>query len=138
MVSIIKVTSVQDTSGNNETTTANIKKSFDGAAKVWANFDQDPATLEDSINVSSLTDNGTSNHTITFSSSFANNRYAAAGTAQALSTSNGSAQTFPLFTVDGTAAPTASTSRIHMRAARSSYGAYDYNNVTACYHGDLA
>ena len=70
MVSIIKVTSVQDTSGNNETTTANIKKAYDGSAKHYVHFD---ATGTQSIysgafNTSSITDNGTGNTIVTLTS----------------------------------------------------------------------
>ena len=74
MVSIIKVTSVQDTSGNNETTTENIKKSFDGAAKAWVGLNA--GSIEDSTNLASMTDNGTGDYTSNFTNAMSNATYA--------------------------------------------------------------
>ena len=79
MVSIIKVTSVQDTSGNNETTTANIKKAYDGAAKAFSNVASNQSTLNDSLNISSIADSGTGLCTHTFINAFANNPFTNAG-----------------------------------------------------------
>lgn len=83
MTSIIKVTSVQDTSGNNETTTANIKKAYDGAAKFWVNYYHisGTPTAQDSMNVSSLTDVGTGRVGINITNNMANVNYAGAGLA---------------------------------------------------------
>lgn len=76
MVSIIKVTSVQDTSGNNETTTANIKKAYDGSAKVWLNYNTSTSTsIRESFNVSSLTDVGVGLTTVAFTSSMNTSTY---------------------------------------------------------------
>ena len=77
MVSIIKVTSIQDTSGNNETTTANIKKAYDSSPKMFANFNgTGTPTARKSLNLSSLTDNGTGHYRLTFTSAFSDNDYA--------------------------------------------------------------
>jgi hypothetical protein len=76
MVSIIKVTSVQDTSGNNETTTENIKKAYNNSPKVWTHFDAD-ASIDGSFNSSSITDNGTGNFDVNFTNNMADFSYAA-------------------------------------------------------------
>ena len=77
MVSIIKVTSVQDTSGNNETTTANIKKAYDGTAKAWVSFiGTGTASIHESLNCGSLTDNGTGSYNISITSAMAYTNYA--------------------------------------------------------------
>ena len=83
MVSIIKVTSVQDTSGNNETTTANIKKAYDGAVKVWCSMSGN-TTVDNSLNVSSITDTGgTAPNTseVNFTNAMADQDYVGLGTA---------------------------------------------------------
>ena len=69
MTSIIKVTSVQDTSGNNETTTANIKKAYDGAAKAWINFNgSGTIAIRTSENCASIVDNATGRYSVNFTS----------------------------------------------------------------------
>ena len=76
MVSIIKVTSVQDTSGNNETTTANIKKSFDGAAKAFAQFKGNgTVAIRTSLNASSLTDNASNDYSVNLTNNMSNNEF---------------------------------------------------------------
>ena len=82
MVSIIKVTSIQDTSGNNETTTANIKKAYDSSPKMFANFyGTGTPTARKSLNLSTITDNGTGEYRLTFTNSFADNDYASPSSA---------------------------------------------------------
>ena len=48
----------------------------DNACHVWINYNGDNNTIRDSHNVSSLTDNGSGDHTINFSVTFSNNDYA--------------------------------------------------------------
>ena len=51
-------------------------------AKVWCNFNgSGTAAINDSFNVSSLTDEGTGDYTLSFSSAFANTNYALGGSA---------------------------------------------------------
>ena len=69
-MSTLKVNTIQDTSGSNSSTAAEISQ---GRAKVWINFQgSGTATILQSYNVSSLTDNGTGNYTINYSSALAN------------------------------------------------------------------
>jgi hypothetical protein len=73
-MSTIKVTNVQDTSGGNSSTSAEI---FSGRAKAWINFDgTGTVSISDSFNVSSVTDNGTGDYTVSFTNAMANANYA--------------------------------------------------------------
>jgi len=51
----------------------------DGSAKVWVNFDFASTTERDALNLSSITDNGTADMTLTFSSAMGNANYATTG-----------------------------------------------------------
>jgi len=85
-MSTIKVTNIQDTSGGSQSTSEQLAK---GRAKAWVNFDgSGTAAIRDDFNVSSLTDNGTGDYTITFDTALANNDYALV-TNQRLDTSGG-------------------------------------------------
>ena len=46
-----------------------------GSSKVWVNYDCDSTTPRDSLNVASLTDNGTGHFTTTFTNSMNNDDY---------------------------------------------------------------
>tara|TARA_R110000744_G_scaffold373219_1_gene485296 strand:+ start:362 stop:673 length:312 start_codon:yes stop_codon:yes gene_type:complete len=53
-------------------------------AKAWVNFNgTGTVAIRDSYNVSSITDNGTGNYKVTFSSSFSNTNYVLASSAMA-------------------------------------------------------
>ena len=93
-MSTIKVTNLQDTSGGNSSTSEQIAR---GRAKAWVNFDgtfgtspftEDNGGIRDSFNVTSVTDNGTGDYTITFDTALPNNDYALV-TNQLLDTSGG-------------------------------------------------
>ena len=71
-MSTLKVTTIQDTSGSNASTTAEIAE---GRAKAWINFDMNAGSITDSFNVSSITDDGTGLFTVTYSSAFSNTNY---------------------------------------------------------------
>ena len=71
-MSTLKVTTIQDTSGGNASTTAEIAE---GRVKVWINFDMNAGSITDSFGFSSITDDGTGLFTITYSSAFANTNY---------------------------------------------------------------
>ena len=77
-MSTLKVNTIQDSSASNASTTEHI---FQGRAKVWINFDgTGTVSTRDSFNVSSLTDNGTGDYTISFTTAMANTNYAVATT----------------------------------------------------------
>ena len=64
-MSTLKTSNIQDTSGNNNSTPEEINE---GRAKAWLNFNGAAVLLQSEIhfNISSLTDNGTGDYTITF------------------------------------------------------------------------
>ena len=75
-MSTIKVTNIQDTSGGNQSTSEQIAQ---GRAKAWADFDgsiSDPNSTLNGYNVNSITDNGTGDYTLTFTSNLVNANYA--------------------------------------------------------------
>ena len=71
-MSTLKVNTIQDASGSNASTTAEIAE---GRVKVWINFDMNAGSITDSFGFSSITDDGTGLFTITYSSAFSNTNY---------------------------------------------------------------
>jgi len=73
-MSTLKVNTIQNTSGGSSSTPEQIAQ---GRAKSWINFNgSGTVAIRDSFNVSSLTDNGTGNYTVSFSTAMANTTYA--------------------------------------------------------------
>jgi len=131
MVSIIKVTSVQDTSGNNETTTANIKKAYDGSSKAYIKMATDgsgtPAILS-SLNVSSTTDSGTGWFFWDFTSNMSDGDYSVSYGLHNASTSS------PVATF---VTNTSSQVNAGLRYATSNSNS-DWDDWSCQVHGDLA
>ena len=80
-MSTLRVNTIQNASGGNASTTDNIQQ---GIAKAWVNFDgtfgTSPFTeanggIRDAFNVSSVTDNGSGDYTVTFSNAMSNANY---------------------------------------------------------------
>ena len=70
----ITLTSIVDNTGNTVPSTTLVK----GSAKAWVNFNGiGTVTIRSSFNVSSITDNGTGNYTINFTTAMPNANYAA-------------------------------------------------------------
>ena len=95
-MSTLRVTNVQDTAGANSLTTAQI---YNGAAKAWVNFNGTFATspfnianggIRASFNVSSITDNGTGNYTVNFTTAMADANYCWLGTVRRNTTNSDS------------------------------------------------
>ena len=73
-MSTLKVTTIQDTSGGNASTSEQLNQ---GRAKVWCAWNGNgTVSIYDSFNVSSLVDNGTGDYTVNFSSNMSNCNYA--------------------------------------------------------------
>tara|TARA_Y100000401_G_C8233629_1_gene179362 strand:+ start:255 stop:656 length:402 start_codon:yes stop_codon:yes gene_type:complete len=74
-MSTLKVNNIQTAGGGSNSTPEQIEQ---GRAKVWCCFNGSLGTLAilDSFNTSSVTDNGTGDFTINFSTSFSNANYA--------------------------------------------------------------
>ena len=68
-MSILKVDTLQNISGNKETT---IDEMLNGRAKVWWNYDQTTPSVTNSFNISSITDNATGQYTANFSVTLSN------------------------------------------------------------------
>ena len=70
--------SITIVAGAGNVTTTNVEQ---GLAKVWVQFDGQAsgAASRDSLNVGSMTDNGTGNYTVNFSNNMFNDDYASAG-----------------------------------------------------------
>ena len=72
-ITTAKVTTIQDASGNNGSTPEQIEQ---GRAKVWVNFDgTGTPAISDSLNASSITDNGAGNYTVNFTTAMSNANY---------------------------------------------------------------
>ena len=72
-MSTLRCTNLQDTSGGNSLTTAQI---YNGAAKAWVNFNgTGTVAIRAQFNVSSITDNGTGDYTVNFTSALADANY---------------------------------------------------------------
>ena len=79
-MSTLKVNNLQDINGANNSTPEQIAQ---GRAKFWVTFEGDSSgtnkTINDSFNVSTVTDNGTGDFTINFTNNFSNNNYCVVG-----------------------------------------------------------
>ena len=73
-MSTLKVNTIQNTSAAHSSTPEEIAQ---GRAKAWINFNgTGTAAINDDFNISSITDNGTGDFTISFSNAFSNTNYA--------------------------------------------------------------
>ena len=83
-MSTLKVATIQDTSGNNSSTPAQVSQ---GRAKAWVNFEADgTVAIIDDFNVSSITDGGTAIFTVNFTNALANANYTMTGSSHSYST----------------------------------------------------
>ena len=72
-MSTLRCTNLQDTSGGNSLTTAQI---YNGAAKAWVNFNgTSTVAIRAQFNVSSITDNGVGSYTVNYSSALTDANY---------------------------------------------------------------
>ena len=72
MASIIKVETLQDTSGNNA---IGMQYVANGVAKVWLKYNQATPGVDNSLNVSSVADTATARYTISFTNNWGNINY---------------------------------------------------------------
>ena len=74
-MSTLKVTNIQDTSGGNSSTSAEI---YSGRAKAWVNFNgTGTVAINADYNVSSITDHGTGRYTINLSNALTDANFVA-------------------------------------------------------------
>ena len=117
--------------GEGNSTTTNLQQ---GLAKCWVQFDgtASGAAARDSLNVSSMTDNGTGDYTININNDMANDDYSLVTTG-GHDDASGTAHAFETHTY-ATGSVTANLFAI----TSSSVGKADRQFVHATFHGDLA
>ena len=114
------------------TTTVGTSYVVNGSAKVHCTYDCDPATVLGSHNVSSLTDNGTGDHTVNMTNAFSGIYYTPATHGKYLTTTKGG-------TVAGNSTSTKTASALQLHATHgSALSGADMNEVNVSIHGDLA
>jgi hypothetical protein len=106
-MSTLRVTNVQDTSGGNSLTTAQI---YNGAAKAWVNFNgTGTVAIRATFNVSSITDNGTGDYTVNFTTAMVDANYTPVVSVQGNGNNMGTPNVFgSLNLADGRITPTTS------------------------------
>jgi len=121
MASILRVNTLTDASSNNSVATSVL---FNGSAKAWNNVTQGTSAIQDSYNISSISDDGTGEYTQNYSNNMTNALYAISGTAQ-------NAGCITTITV--------SSNLTKLRTIlTSSAGVNDYDDACNSIHGDLA
>ena len=128
MASELRVNTIKDASGNNSIATSFIAE---GSAKVWVNFDGTAGSLSprDSHNVTSLTDNGTGDYTITIASDMGNTNYSSVGSGQNTSNTNYGTVFNPASVATGT---------LQVKYHNASEAIKDGAQQNVLIHGDLA
>ena len=113
--------SITIVAGAGNVTTTNVQE---GLAKVWVQFDgtASGAASRDSLNVGSMTDNGTGNYTVNFSNNMSNDDYASAGIGNTASVTS----------------EAVATTGITLLSANSSGGLADVTIMATSILGDLA
>ena len=139
-VSTLKTNTIKAATGTNITFSSLIKGEGtagttlnQGLAKVWVNFDGSAtdAAASDSFNLTSMTDNGTGDYTVTI-----NNDFSAATYACPISVGSGGGAGRYIGTVKDTVRATGSC--VFFCLQSSSGGALDAPDYNVSFHGDLA
>ena len=126
-MSTLKVNTIQDASGGNASTTAQIEQ---GRAKAWINFNgTGTIAIRDSYNISSITDNGTGNYTVTIDNDMANANYAVVTGGNR---DNNNSNCVPLVKVGATPV----VGSFLLFGGDSNFTFHDYNFVFASVFGD--
>lgn len=91
-MSTLRCTNLQDTSGGNSLTTAQI---YNGAAKAWVNFNgTSTVAIRAQFNVSSITDRGAGEYTVNLTTALADTNYCITIGSQNFATNSGTANNF--------------------------------------------
>ena len=135
MASLLKVDALQGVTaagsilvtGEGNSTTTNLQQ---GLAKCWFNFDQDAPAVDDSLNISSITDTGTGLFDPQWNNNFANVNYACSGM---------TGDTFFISLDDGHEETVLTTTGdCAMAVIQHSSGHTDNEQTMVIAHGDLA
>lgn len=133
-MSEIRANTISDAAG-----TGPIDLHKQSAAKAWARFDMSSATLNDSLNIGSLTDNGTGDFTLNFSNNMASGNYTHVGSGS--TTSNTTSVMITSTLKDGSPSYLSASSfrgEAYYVNSTNNRNNFDYNYVTGVFHGDLA
>jgi hypothetical protein len=125
MASELRVTTIANNAGTESVDTTYV---INGSAKAWGHFEGSDATLDDSFNTTSLTDNSTGSFSPQLTNSLANTNYASstncANTSNTASNSGSKAQTY-------------ATGSFNIVTTQNGADA-DVNDTIYTAHGDLA
>jgi hypothetical protein len=125
MASELRVNTLKDASGNNSIATSFVAG---GSAKAWVNFNgTGTIAARDSLNVGSLTDSGTGDYLINYSSSFANTNYSPTAV-------NGGVTGAPR----DVTVRSFTTNSVALYTTNSSEALFDCDTICLSFHGDLA
>ena len=117
-MSEVRATTISDAAG-----TGPIALTKQSAAKAWARYDGVTPALNESFNVSSLSDDGTGDQTLTFTNAMSSTNFAFSGHSNQYHAGNDNV---------------ASSSTVNTFTANSSHTKTDTNRIGIIVHGDLA
>jgi len=129
----------QITVENIKRSTETVSRSTRGVAAAWMSLNGDTATIRDSHNVGSITDNGVGDYTTNFSNNMGNANYGVSGACCGEGSVNGALNTVQINSIahNALSAPTASSFRaVVIHDGNSVKQDVDYLTLTV--HGDLA
>ena len=110
-MSTLRCTNLQDTSGGNSLTTAQI---YNGAAKAWVNFNgSGVVAIRGNFNVSSITDNASGDYTVNFTNALADANYSVVGTTNRSNNEVSNTGYGASVSIRGASAPTTTAVRIY-------------------------
>lgn len=113
-MSTLKLNTLSNVAGTQSTA---IENAINGSAKAWVNFNGNgTVAITAGFNVSSVTDNGTGNYTINFTTPFADTKYAAVASDE-MPAPNNYGHVYP-------ATRTTGTLRIYVNYSGTAYDAY--------------
>ena len=135
MASELRVDTLKDSSGNNSVGMSYVAG---GSAKLRVNFDGSASSLsaDGSFNLSSLTDNGTGDHTVNATSSFSDRHYSVSGSVAFEDGLGNYTNSMRVLSINSYTSPTTSALRINTSYSNSNNE--DCDIVTPVIHGDLA
>ena len=126
---------------NNTLTTTNIKatgetasRAVSGVAAAWAKYSGSGTTFADSFNMTSATDNGTGDYSLTINNDMANVNYCVSGTG---ANGNGSGSNLPIAGLERGHSPTVGSLTFNTKYNQDS-SLSDTDQLFCSIHGDLA
>ena len=122
MASILRVNTITDASSNNSVATSVL---FNGSAKAWNNVTQGTSAIQDSYNISSISDDSTGTYTQNYTSNMSNTGFSVSGTCQNAGHI-------------GTTGTFGSSSTQLITVITTNANANDYDDACNSVHGDLA